>query len=228
MKTQLVGFAAGLVTVSAVVATPASAAQSADDGSRLRDRCLHAVDRRLDRLGRAIERIAGARHLTDDHRKILTDQLKGTADSLTGLRGKIASESGDALRADCRSVAVDHRVFVLVVPRARLVAAGDAELMAVGKFEDVAEKLEDAIDKAADAGRDVTEQRADLVSMRSYVESAQDGASGIADSILDLTPADWNDDHTVLDPARKAAIDARLDLRSAHRLAKEIRRNLRR
>jgi hypothetical protein len=228
MRTQLAGFAAGLVAVSAVVATPASAAQGVKDGSRLRDRCLHAVDRRLARLDRVTERIRGARHLTDEHQRILTDQLAATADSLTRLRGKIASDSGDALKADCRSVAVDHRVFVLVLPRARLVAAGDVELMAVGKFEDVAEKLEGAIDKAADAGKDVTEERSDLASMRSYVESARDDASGIADSILDLTPADWNDDHTVLDPARKAAVDARLDLRSAHRLAREIRQDLRR
>jgi hypothetical protein len=228
MKTQLAGLAAALVTVTAVVATPASAAWGEEDGSRLRDRCLHAVDRRLERLDRASERIRGARHLTAAHRTMLTDQLTATAASLTRLRGKIASESGDALKEDCRSVAVDHRVYVLVLPRARLVAAGDAELAAVGKFVDVAKKLEAAIDKAADAGRDMREERADLASMRAYVDSARDGASGIAGSILDLTPADWNDDHTVLDPARKAAIDARLDLRSAHRLGREIRQDLRR
>jgi hypothetical protein len=228
MKTQLAGLAAALVTVTAVVATPASAARGEEDGSRLRDRCLHAVDRRLERLDRASERIRGARHLTAAHRTMLTDQLTATADSLTRLRGKIASESGDALKEDCQSVAVDHRVYVLVLPRARLVAAGDAELAAVGKFVDVAKKLEAAIDKAADAGRDMREERADLASMRAYVDSARDGASGIAGSILDLTPADWNDDHTVLDPARKAAIDARLDLRSAHRLGREIRQDLRR
>ena len=227
MKTQLAGLAAALVTVTAVVATPASAARGEEDGSRLRDRCLHAVDRRLERLDRASERIRDARHLTAAHRTMLTDQLTATADSLTRLRGKIASESGDALKEDCRSVAVDHRVYVLVLPRARLVAAGDAELAAVGKFVDVAKKLEAAIDKAADAGRDMREERADLASMRAYVDSARDGASGIA-GILDLTPADWNDVHTVLDPARKAAIDARLDLRSAHRLGREIRQDLRR
>jgi hypothetical protein len=227
MKT-LAGLAATLVTVTAVVATPASAARGEEDGSRPRDRCLHAVDRRLDRLDRANERIRGARHLTDAHQTMLTDQLTATAASLTRLRGKIVSEAGDALKEDCRSVAVDHRVYVLVLPRARLVAAGDAELAAVGKFVDVARKLEAAIDKAADAGRDMTEERADLASMRAYVDSARDGASGIAGSILDLTPADWNADHTVLDPARKAAIDARLDLRSAHRLANEIRQDLRR
>jgi hypothetical protein len=227
MKT-LAGLAATLVTVTAVVATPASAARGEEDGSRPRDRCLHAVDRRLDRLDRANERIRGARHLTDAHQTMLTDQLTATAASLTRLRGKIASESGDALKEDCRSVAGDHRVYVLVLPRARLVAAGDAELAAVGKFVDVARKLEAAIDKAGDAGRDMTEARADLASMRAYVDSARDGASGIAGSILDLTPADWNADHTVLDPARKAAIDARLDLRSAHRLANEIRQDLRR
>jgi hypothetical protein len=228
MKTQLAGLAAGLVAVSAVIATPASAARGAEDEGRLRDRCLHAVDRRLDRLDRAKERISGARHLTDVHRRMLTDQLTATAASLTSLRGKLATDSGDALKDACRSVAVDHRVFVMVLPRARLVAAGDAELTAVGKLEDVAKRLQDAIDKAADAGRDVTEERADLVSMRRYVESAHDDAAGIAGRILDLTPADWNDDHTVLDPARKAAVDARLDLRSAHRLAKEIRQDLRR
>jgi hypothetical protein len=227
MKTQLAGLAAALVTVTAVVATPASATRG-EDGSRLRDRCLHAVDRRLERLDRASERIRGARHLTDAHRTMLTDQLTATADSLTRLRGKIASESGDALKEDCRSVAVDHRVYVLVLPRARLVAAGDVELAAVGKFVDVAKKLEAAIDKAADAGRDMREERADLASMRAYVDSARHGASGIAGSILDLTPADWNGDHTILDPARKAAIDARLDLRSAHRLGREIRQDLRR
>lgn len=228
MRTRLVWLAAGLLTVSAVVVPRASAAQGEEARSRLRDRCLHAVDRRLDRLERADERIRGAKHLTDAHRTVLTDQLTATADSLTRLRDKISGESGDALKQDCRSVAVDHRVYVLVLPRARLVAAGDAELAAVDKFADVVTRFEEAIDKAASAGKDVTEERADLGSMRTYVESAQDGASGIASSILDLTPADWNDDHTVLDPARKAAVDARLDLRSAHRLGSEIRQDLRR
>lgn len=228
MKAQFAGLAAGLLTVSGMVAPPASAAHGEEAGSRLRDRCLHAVDRRLDRLDRVNERVSNGRHLTDAHRTVLTDQLTATVESLTRLRDKITGESGDALKQDCRSVAVDHRVYVLVLPRTRLVAAGDAELAAVGKFADVAKKFEEAIDKAASAGRDVAEERADLASMRSYVESARDGASGIAGSILDLTPADWNDDHTVLDPARKAAVDARLDLRSAHHLAREIRQDLRR
>src|SRR4029453_3798418 len=101
----------------------------------------------------------GARHLTDAHQTMLTDQLTATAASLTSLRGKGASESGDALKGDCRPVAGARRVSVLVLPRARLVAAGDAELAAVGKFVDVAKKLEAAIDKAGDAGRDMTGQR---------------------------------------------------------------------
>ena len=250
MKWQLAGVVvAGLMLAAITTAAPAFASGAtagpafvsgfggppiwagAADGrlasDQLRERCLDGIERRLDRLDRAADRAGVAGNLTDAHQATLSDQLTTVSESLTDLQENVNQDTGDALRSDCQSVIENHRVYVLVLPRTRLVIVGDTELAAAQRLTEMADKLGDAIGQAEDAGEDVSAERADLDAMRDYITSAQDGASGIADAVLGLTPADWNENHTVLDPSRKAAMDAWLDLRSALRLAREVRQDLR-
>src|SRR5438132_252490 len=80
---------------------------------------------------------------------------------------------------------------------------------AAARLDQVAAKLEQAIAKAEAAGKDVTQAKADLESMRGKVDAARRSASGIPESILGLTPADWNAYHEVLTPARDSLRSAR-------------------
>jgi len=207
--------------------TREQAAERTRDPEELRARCLSAIDKRLAALAAASSRLAEARAVTDEHEAALSGILAATGASLGALAGEIrADDDAEALKAHCRSIFADHRVFALVLPRTRLVVASDAAVAAADRLDRLSARIEQAIAKAEAAGRDVAGAEADLDAMRAAIDSARSSAAGVADDILPLTPTDWNDDHEVLSPAREALRSARADLRAARDLARGIRAGL--
>ncbi len=232
LRTRLAAAAlgAGLIVTVPAAAFAADAGRSRPalsertrDPEALKARCREAITKRLTALDTASERLAGAQHVTDDHEATLAGIIDDTVASLTALDAQIAADTDpEALRAHCRSIFEDHRVFALVLPRTRLVVAADTAVAGADRLDRVADRLESAIDKAEAKGQDVTQARADLEALRAKVDSARETASGVPDSILDLTPADWNADHEVLSPAREELRSARGDLKAARDLARGI------
>jgi hypothetical protein len=232
LRTRLVAAVLGAGLALALPATALAAdsgrsrpalSERTRDPERLKARCQEAIAKRLTALETAAKRLAAAKHVSDEHESTLAGIIDDTRASLTALAGEIAADSDvEALRAHCRSIFEDHRVFALVLPRTRLVVAADTAVAAADRLDQVADRLGRAIDKAEAAGQDVTQARADLETMRAKVDSARETASGVPDGILDLTPADWNDDHEVLTDAREDLRSARGDLKAARDLARGI------
>jgi hypothetical protein len=193
------------------------------DPEKMKARCQEAIDKRLTALETASGRLAQARHVTHEHEATLSGIIDGTSASLGVLAGEIAADTqAEALKAHCRSIFEDHRVFALVLPRTRLVVASDTAVAGAGRLDRAADRIEQAIAKAEAAGQDVTQAKADLEAMRVEIDSARSSAAGVPDGILGLTPADWNADHGVLTPAREALRSARADLKAARDLARGI------
>lgn len=196
---------------------------SADRVNEVKRRCLAQIDRRVTALDTRQRELVNARHLSAEHKAALDADINRTRAGLKALAEQIRAETDPVeLRRECESIWTAYRVFVLVLPRTRLVATADAELFAVRRLTDVAARLEDAIDKAEADGKDVTEPRADLEAMKAKIASASTAAAGVAPSILPLTPADWNANHDVLVPAKNAVRSARSDLQAAAGLGREI------
>ncbi len=238
LRTRL---AAAAVGAGLILALPATALAADSDSTRPRDRtrpalaeatrdpevlkarCREAIAKRLTALETASNRLGEARHVTDEHEEILAGIISDTAASLTALDGEIAADTeAEALKAHCRSIFEDHRVFALVLPRTRLVVSSDTAVAAADRLDQAADRIEQAIAKAEAAGKDVTQAKADLETMRSEIDSARTTADGVPGDILDLTPADWNADHEVLTPAREALRSARGDLKAARDLGRGI------
>jgi len=236
--------AAAVVGVGLVVAAPAAAwagpfrsgsttpttsssTPSASTLEALRTKCLAAIDVRLPALAEAKADVAANQHVTDDHRAALTADIDATTARLQTLSDEIKADSNLAtLRDHCRSIFLDNRVYALVLPRTRLVVGADTATAAGAKLSDVADKLAAAIDKAEAAGRDVTQAKADLAAMKAQIAAGTGAAGTVAGAILGLTPADWNANHDVLQPARQSLLTARADLRLARDLAVKIRNEL--
>ena len=240
--------AAVVVGVGLVMATPAAAwaattsqrrptadtpaAGSSDttrrDVEAFRARCLAAIDVRLPALSAAAAAVTAHEHLTDEHEAALSADIAETTARLVALAESIKADSDPAvLRQHCRSIFEDNRVFALVLPRVRLVLGADSATAAAGRLGTVAGRLEAAIAEAEAAGRDMTQARADLEAMRAAIASGQASAQSVPGATLGLTPADWNADHTVLDPARASLRSARSDLKAARELAVKILKQLR-
>jgi hypothetical protein len=197
------------------------------DIEALRARCLAAIDVRLPALSAARADAVGNQHLTDDHRAALTTNIDETTARLHTLADEIKADTDLAtLRDHCRSIFEDNRVFALVLPRTRLVVGADTAADAGAKLHDVAGKLGDAIAKEEAAGRDMGQAKADLDAMKAQIASAVAAAGTVPGSVLGLTPADWNANHDVLQPARQSLRVARTDLKVARDLAVKIRHEL--
>jgi hypothetical protein len=215
------------------VSTASTSSSENPDASRrsiedLRTRCLAAIDVRLPALAAARTALSGNQHVTDDHQAALVADLDETAARLRVLADLIKADTDlAALRDHCRSIFEDNRVFALVLPRVRLVVGADTATDAGAKLRDVAGKLADAIEKAEAAGQDVSQAKLDLDLMRAHIASGVAAAGSVPGAVMGLTPADWNDNHEVLTPARQSLRSARADLRVARDLAVKIRNELR-
>jgi hypothetical protein len=219
--------AAAAFTPSVALAQTRDRTQSRDAFvERVKTRCLAQIDRRQQVLVDMNSRLDKATNLADAHRNALQAIDDQASSGLAGLANTIQGEDNpQELRAECRQIVEDYRVFVLVRPRARLVVASDRELAAIAKLRDVADRVQSAIDKADADGKDTTQAKADLANMRTAIDTAAQHAAAVYDEVIHLAPADYNP--AVLEPGRadtKAARDAiHAAAESGHAAVKDLR-----
>ena len=223
---------AGVLTIGMGVATAtaASATDSAPtttvkvkDLTAERTRCVAAVDVRLATLAKLNASLTSAKNVPDAHRTVQSSNNANALSGLDALKIKIGADTQAAtLAADCKSVFEDYRVFALRAPQTHLLIVGDTEAAAVTKLTALVPKLSDAIDKAGTAGKDVTAAKAALADLQSHLSDAATKASGIANSVIGYTPADYNANHSVLDSARANAKAVGADAKAARNDVKTI------
>jgi hypothetical protein len=194
----------------------------------LRTRCLEGIDRRLERITRLKDAVNGSEHVTAEHRSTLSAQLTDARSGLTELRTKIEGDTDPAaLKHDCRSIVEDYRIYVLVSPKVREVLVADAEVAVSGHLDEVAAKIQAAIDEASAKGKDTTQAQSYLDEMKAGTESARTAASGVPASIINLTPADWPGAHDTLEQGRETLRTARKDLYEAREAGRNAVKALR-
>jgi hypothetical protein len=190
------------------------------------------IRRRIATLDALDARVAGSAVITGVHK----DQLRKRNDvnpasyeveraGLLELKRRIDAETDvRALRALIVDIAEEFRVYLLVVPKTYLVAGADATDKAAARLAQLATKLQELIDRAKDAGKDVTRAQALLDDMEAKTGQADALIDPVVSSIMPLSPADWN--QGVAGPAMRAARttiqDARELLRGARANAKQI------
>jgi hypothetical protein len=239
--------AAAVGTVSA--ASPAPSAVTAVDGHRfcvtewlaLRANqtveTLRAVgdceiNRRISTLNELDARVASAPQFTELHRNQLRKannvnpaSFEAEKTGLAALKTKIDGETDlSTLREDLRNIAEDFRVYLLVVPKAHLVGGADAIDKATDKLTEVAGKLGGLIEKAKANGKDVTRATALLDDLRSKTSQADSVIAGVADSIMPISPQDYNagPGKTALETARGKVVQGRDLVKAARADAKQI------
>jgi hypothetical protein len=207
---------------SVASAAPATTAAPRDLATE-KVRCIAAIDVRLVELPRLDNLLASAKNTTDAHKTTQTASNTAAIAGLGSLKTKIAADADlTTLAADCKSIFEDYRVFALRAPQTHLVIAGDAEVFAVTKLNDVVPKLSDAIDKAAAAGKDMTGAKTALADLQAKLADAGTKANGLADSVIGYVPADYNANHALLDGPHSSVRAAAADLKGARADIKTI------
>ncbi len=236
---------AGLVLAASAVPALAAEEPARDQAAAREGRCAEAwrafsndptiaegialgdceIDRRIDDLGTVRARVVASVVMTDGHQTTVLRIIDSTTHDLRALRAEIHADTDLAeLTADLRRIAHDFRVYVLVIPQAHLTNAADAVIAIGRRFDAFHEKATGYIERAKAAGYDTTTAEEALASMNRHVAAAEKLVDGLADKVLELTPADWNDGTAkpILDEARRDLRQAREELRAARADAKAV------
>jgi hypothetical protein len=164
-----------------------------------------AITKRIAALDKASAKIAARGHLTDAHSATITATFDADTAALTALNATIQADTDRAVAAEhFGQIFTDYRIFAVVIPQAHFAAAADGiGGTAVPKLQSVHDKLAAALAEKPD---DATQ--AILDDMQKQIDSASTAVTGVADSALAVSPADWGADHTVLADERAAITSA--------------------
>ena len=195
------------------------------DIDAIKARALVAIENRLQRVDRLQEAVENHReHLTGEHYGQLNSKLVTAEAGLEQLARKIEDATTvEELRELIPQIWEDFRVYVLLTPQVRLIIASDVAVHVGEKADEIIVRLGEAITNLEERlGRDLPEAWNMLGAIEANVNSAVATAGPVADTVLPLTPEDWNNGtaQPVLEAARAA-------IGSAHQSFQEARQGVR-
>jgi hypothetical protein len=172
----------------------------------LKKTCEGAIDRRLASLGDLRGRVSGSTYLTAGNKAVLLGEIDAENSGLASLRVAIAGDTERApLVAHCKSIVDHYRVYMLMIPQAHLMIAGDAAAAIGRKLTDLAARLRADIDKARTAGKDTVGAERALHSLNAAISAGTAGAApvaGLVNFALPLNPSEYEADEQNIKTAR--------------------------
>ncbi|MDB5178247.1 MAG: hypothetical protein JWN01_190 [Patescibacteria group bacterium] len=214
-----------LATASSMTATPVPAVATAQTQRivNLQTKGSAEIDRRVANLNAALAKLSAGTKLSAANKAALAKQIQDELTGLAGLKAKLAADTTLATaRADVASIVTDYRVYVLMLPKARLVATDDRFGVAEDRLNTLATKLQAAITARKAKGKDVTALQTSLDDMKAKIASAQSKTTGLADKLLALSPSDYNANHASLIAYRDALKGSQAGLKTARDDAQSI------
>jgi len=190
---------------------------------RIKARAQWAIDRRFETIDRLRTALNERGHTTTRHKADLFVDLNQAEAGLRTLSREIqAATTVDQLQVLVPKIATDFRIYLVVAPKIREVIAGDTAVWAVNNpATDAYERISAAVDRADQAGYDVTEAQAALQEMMTHMTKAEAYAGPVPNQVIGLQASDWeNPARTLLRQGRDSLIQARDELRAARDSAK--------
>jgi len=167
-------------------------------------------------LNSAIARVTAAPDITAADRSTILGTLNTDLAGMTTVEAKIAADTTVATAvADYRTIFTTYRVYAVALPQSRYAAAADRMTgTTIPKLTDAQTKLAAAL-AGPDASKSTPALQADLADMKNQIAAATSALDGVAAKALAVTPADFNSNHSVLQPIRGSVKSALADLKKA-------------
>lgn len=190
------------------------------------------IDRRIALLNKDISRINAMQRLSVSQKASLVATAQVNINNLTTLKAKIAADTDiEVLKTDVKSITQSYRIFALVHPQGRIIAAADRILTTSDNLVTVQGKLQVRITAAQTAGKDVTAMNTAIAEISAKSASAKAQAQNAINLVVSLTPDQGNDtmsqsNKTALMNAHVAIKAARADLQIAAKDAHTVNKAL--
>lgn len=208
-------------------------AEKMDDRmDRMQDRGGAKIDLRLNSLNDLVARINSMSRISAADKASLSAMIQAQIDALTNLKAKINADADPAtIKADNESIAKAYRIFMLVEPKGRIIAAGDRALAIGASFATLSTKLQANIATAASSGKDISALNASLADMNAKVSDSNAKANAAISLVTNLQPDNGNaavaaSNKTAIENAKANIKTSNADLKAAHADAKSIVKTL--
>lgn len=196
--------------------------------TRLNDKATLEIDRRVASLKKLIERLSEIKKLNPSQKASMTSQIQTEISSLQALGIKIKADSDPALlKTDVQSIIKSYKVYRLFIPKIQVIAAADRLDNVAAQMSSISAKLQEKIDIAKTAGKDVAAIQKLLDDMKSKIADAKIQATNAINAVISLTPEEDPGKSSAFKSARKMIQVGHQDLVDAHLDLKMIIHDLR-
>ncbi len=212
------------VAAQTVTAIPSSGTKGEQRITNLKSRGDREIDRRIAALNSLLNKINGLKKLSASDKTTFSSQIQTEISNLTELRVKIDADSDLAtLRNDVKSIVSSYRVFLLFMPKIRLLAAADRMSEAADNLSSIATKLQGRIQQVGSPAN----LQAILTDMMGKIADSKNQYQAVENEVPPLTPDGYPGNKATLDDARGKIKAGAADLKGARDDARQIRALLR-
>ncbi|MCL5292871.1 MAG: hypothetical protein M1548_10235 [Actinobacteria bacterium] len=184
---------------------------------------LEMIDRRIRELDELLRKVRTMAKITEEERAYLVNEIQNNLDSLSSLRRKIEQETDpQALKTEIKSIVTNYRVYMVVLPKVRALEVADRANWGVQRFDALAARIQERVDKAKAAGKDVTKVQELLDKLRAKIAEAKvqiDKARAAFNSMLPVDPASAK---SSLETGKSYLKAARQDFKDAIAIMRQI------
>ena len=168
-----------------------AASSSADTtrAARAKDKGDQEIDRRVAALNALMTRVGEMTKITEQIKTSIKTNIQNQIDGFVALKAKIDADTDLAtLKTDVLSVTQSYRIYILVIPQARITAAADRMATVINMMGEVGTKLQARVNTAKGAGADTASLEAALTDLAAKLTSAQAHAQASVTAIAPLAP----------------------------------------
>lgn len=172
------------------------------------------IDARVKALTELQTRIGQMKRVSADGKASLNASIQSTMTEMATLKTKIDADTDNAtLKTDMQSISKSYRVYLLVMPQGRIIAAADRVVTTAGLMTELSAKLQTRITTAQTSGQNIIALTASLADMNAKTADANIQAQAAISAVANLK-AD-NGDKTVYESNQTALKDARAKIKTA-------------
>lgn len=224
---SLIAPAFALAETATGTSTPPAAVKTAAM-TRMEGKAGQEIDRRVTNLNDLLSRVDGIKNLSASDKSSISSAITNQVNGLTQFKSKIAADADlAAMKADVKSITDAYRIYALVLPQVRIIAAADRVVTVAAGMQELAAKLEARISAAQSAGTDMTAAANTYADYNAKIADAGAQAQAAVNGIATLVPdngdkAKMAANTAALKAARTAIVAAQKDLAAARKDAATI------
>ena len=147
------------------------------------------IDRRIAALNDLQTRIDAMERVTASFKQTLATNVTNQISGLTQLKTKIDADTDAAtLKADIKTITDSYRIYMLVMPQARIAASADREVTLITMMNQLGAKLQARVSASQSAGADVSKLLASLTDMSNKLADASTQSQASVSVSAGLSP----------------------------------------